>query len=185
MKDTNVTDSTGSGEQKAASTAFLYSTIFIFGFIGAVARYLVGEIPVDFWLPMNTLIINIIGCYIISVIYLYLGRRVHLTAHIVKAMGVGLVGAFTTLSAFYVEEIYFIAQGRFDQAILYFIISSVVTLLASLLGMRTSDILALGRLKRLERRRVRQHERRAQLRARSVGSSMRRIDHPHDDGEGV
>ena len=174
--------SSGTDKRKVATATFLYSTIFVFGFIGASVRYLVGELPLDSWLPLNTLIINLIGCYIISIIYLYLGRRVHLTAQIIKGMGVGLVGAFTTLSAFYVEEIYFLAGGHYDQAVVYFVVSAVTTLLASLLGMRTSDILALARMKRLEHRRIRQHEQRAKLRARQVGSALNRLDRPADEG---
>lgn len=166
-----------------ATTAFLYGILAVFGFIGAAFRFLMGQIPVDSWFPVTTLAINLIGCFIISIVYQYLGRRVHLTAQVVKGMSVGLVGAFTTLSAFYVEEIYFLQAGAYDQAVIYFIVSAVTTFLSSLLGMRVSDMLALGRLRRLQHRRLRQHEQRAYLRARSVAASLERMDAEEKDIE--
>lgn len=174
----NTTASPSPEGKKSAGTAPLYVAIAIFGFVGAAVRYAVGELPIDSWLPVNTLIINIFGCYVISIIYLYLGRRMHLTAEVVKGMSVGLVGAFTTLSAFYVEEIYFLADGRFDYAIIYFIITAVASFIASLLGMRTSNVLALGRMKRLQWKRMRQHEKTAKMRAREIGSYMVRVEQP-------
>ena len=71
------------------------------GFLGASLRYLLElAFPSQGGFPYATLIVNIFGCFTLEIINQYVGRRLHLPGPLVKSLGIGLVGAFTTLSAF-------------------------------------------------------------------------------------
>ena len=125
--------------------------ILFMGFIGATLRF-----------PFATLSINIFGCFVLELINQYVGRRMHLPAALVKSLGVGLVGAFTTLSAFSTECLGFIHAGQIGLAVLYIGITIVTTFLASLAGHAASRALDSRRFKRINRRREEIHARHAQ-----------------------
>lgn len=78
--------------------------ILVMGFIGASLRYLLEcALPANGGFPAATLVINIFGCFVLELVNQYVGRRMHLPGALVKSLGVGLVGAFTTISAFSTE----------------------------------------------------------------------------------
>ena len=68
------------------------------GFIGAVCRYLIGLIPInercDF--PIKTLIVNIIGSFIIGIIVALAVHKNSLNPKIILFIKVGICGGFTT-----------------------------------------------------------------------------------------
>lgn len=83
------------------------------GFIGASLRYLLEcALPANGGFPAATLVINIFGCFVLELVNQYVGRRMHLPGALVKSLGVGLVGAFTTISAFSTECLAFLRQAR-------------------------------------------------------------------------
>lgn len=78
--------------------------VLLMGFLGASLRYLLElALPSQGGFPYATLIVNIFGCFTLEIINQYVGRRLHLPGPLVKSLGIGLVGAFTTLSAFSTE----------------------------------------------------------------------------------
>ncbi|MGI6591092.1 MAG: fluoride efflux transporter FluC [Eggerthellaceae bacterium] len=120
-----------------ATPAFLYGGVIFMGAIGACLRYFLGAVLPESPIPFGTLAINLFGCYIIYVIYQWLGRRVHLPHAIVRSLGVGLVGAFTTLSAFSTESLAYLEQGAIGLFALYGLLTVIGTFAASLLGWAT------------------------------------------------
>ena len=105
-------------------------------FIGAVCRYLIGLIPInercDF--PIKTLIVNIIGSFIIGIIVALAVHKNSLNPKIILFIKVGICGGFTTFSSFALETGDLISKGKVYLALLYIILSIVAGLLAVYLG---------------------------------------------------
>lgn len=141
--------------------------ILFMGFIGASLRYALElAFPANGGLPFATLIINIFGCFVLEIINAYVGRRMHLPPALVKSMGVGLVGAFTTISAFSTECLTFMQNGAWGLAALYIALTLVTTFLASLAGHAFVTMLEARHLHHLEARREAIHQRHAAMRER-------------------
>ena len=110
--------------------------VLLMGCLGASLRYLLElALPSQGGFPYATLIVNIFGCFTLEIINQYVGRRLHLPGPLVKSLVIGLVGAFTTLSA-------------------YIAITIFVTFIASLCGKIASNYLALHRLRRIRKKRA-------------------------------
>ena len=125
------------------------------GFLGASLRYLLElALPSQGGFPYATLIVNIFGCFTLEIINQYVGRRLHLPGPLVKSLGIGLVGAFTTLSAFSTECLGFFRDGEVELAAAYIAITIFVTFIASLCGKIASNYLALHRLRRIRKKRA-------------------------------
>lgn len=155
-----------------AMPAFLYGIVLAMGAIGATLRYLIELVIPTVGFPAATLIINLIGCYIIYVVYQWLDRRVHIPHAIARGIGVGLVGAFTTLSAFCTENLALLQAGEYLLFALYVSATVFGTFLASLAGWATCSLLAYRRLKRIQRRRI--EHRRAMQREKEQTDETRR-----------
>ena len=137
-------------QQVMATPAFLYATVLLMGAIGATLRYLIELIIPTQGFPWATLLINLVGCYIIYIVYQWFDRRVHIPHPIARGIGVGLVGAFTTLSAFCTENLALLQAGEYLLFTLYVSATVFGTFIASLAG----SLLAYRRLKRIQRRRI-------------------------------
>lgn len=134
--------------------AFLYATVLLMGAIGATLRYLIELIIPTQGFPWATLLINLVGCYIIYIVYQWFDRRVHIPHPIARGIGVGLVGAFTTLSAFCTENLALLQAGEYLLFTLYVSATVFGTFIASLAGWATCSLLAYRRLKRIQRKRI-------------------------------
>lgn len=129
--------------------------VLFMGFLGATLRYLLElALPSQGGVPYATLIVNVFGCFTLEIINQYVGRRLHLPGPLVKSLGIGLVGAFTTLSAFSTECLNFFLNGEAGLAATYITITITVTFFASLCGKIASNYLALHRLRRIRRKRT-------------------------------
>lgn len=160
----------GSAQHKiTAAPAFLYATVLVMGAVGATLRYGIELALPSSGFPVNTLLINIVGCYIIYVVYQWFDRRVHIPHSIARGIGVGLVGAFTTLSAFCTESLGLLQTGEYLLFAAYVAATVFCTFLASIAGWATCSLLAYRRLKRLQARRI-QHRLEMQ-RAKRTGSA--------------
>lgn len=137
-----------------ATPAFLYATVLLMGAIGATLRYLIELIIPTQGFPWATLLINLAGCHIIYIVYQWFDRRVHIPHPIARGIGVGLVGAFTTLSAFCTENLALLQAGEYLLFTLYVSATVFGTFIASLAGWATCSLLAYRRLKRIQRRRI-------------------------------
>ena len=128
--------------------------VLLMGFVGASLRYALEVVlPSNGGFPYATLIVNIIGCFLLEIINQFVGRRLHLPMPVVKSLGLGLVGAFTTLSALSTEGLSFLQAGAYGMFALYFALTITTTFVASLAGRATSRALALWRVQRKRTRR--------------------------------
>ena len=124
------------------------------GFIGASLRYLLEcALPANGGFPAATLVINLFGCFVLELVNQYVGRRMHLPGALVKSLGVGLVGAFTTISAFSTECLAFLQAGEVGLWTVYIVATLATTFLASLAGHAACRGLDARRLAHIERRR--------------------------------
>ena len=111
--------------------------IAVGGAVGSILRYLV-QIQCTHWFgsrfPLGTLIINTIGSLLTGFLFIVLLERYSVSSEIRLALMTGLLGGFTTFSAFSLETIDLIQQGSFLSAASNIILSVVLCLTACYLG---------------------------------------------------
>ena len=100
------------------------------GALGAVLRYLVG-LAVAF--PVGTLAVNVLGSFLIGVVWVVFAAR-GLQGWLPFVM-TGLLGGFTTFSAFSLDTLRLIEDGRIAGAGSYVIASVVLSVLACAAGL--------------------------------------------------
>ena len=149
-------------EEFLAKPWMLYASIMFAGFCGACLRYVCLNLPLPSLggFPLATLLINVVGSFLIFVVFQHAGRRWHLAPRLINVINTGFLGAFTTLSAVCTDTIVMVTTGKYLMAIAYVGATFVLTFLAVLLAVRTCDGLAWMRMKRLQAHRAKH---RAQL----------------------
>ena len=103
------------------------------GAIGAAARYGVGVAlvrPGAF--PIGVLAVNIIGSFLMGLIVVYLGQK--MLSHLNPFLMTGILGGFTTFSAFSLEAYILFERGEVGQAAIYVIASVVLSIAALIAG---------------------------------------------------
>ncbi|ATW90018.1 CrcB protein [Halohasta litchfieldiae] len=87
------------------------------GAIGAVLRYLVSDLVVrqqgDMQFPLSTLVVNVIGSFVLGVVVFG-----NFSEAVTLFFGVGLCGAFTTYSSFSVQTVRLWERGMGGAAVL-------------------------------------------------------------------
>lgn len=106
------------------------------GFIGSVLRYLAGLIPFrkSSGFPINTLLINILGAFLIGIIVAVFSKNANLDKKLLLMLKVGICGGFTTFSSFALESLDLIKAGNWFLAVLYVVLSSVLGIAAVYFG---------------------------------------------------
>lgn len=114
--------------------------VLVMGFLGATARYALEMLlPAQCGFPVATLAVNIFGCFTLEIVNQFVARRTSLPAPLVKSMGIGLIGAFTTIAALSTENLALLQQGRFGMFALYLGITVFATFGAAYAGKRAAD----------------------------------------------
>lgn len=119
--------------------------VFLGGGVGAVLRFLVSwSLSGNALFPWATLLVNVVGSLAIGVVaglgqphawYHEWGRYLIVT---------GLLGGFTTFSAFSLETVALAEGGRSGVAILYASASVILCLAAAWIGLRLSEQQVIG-----------------------------------------
>ena len=106
------------------------------GFIGSVARYLIGLIAVETasGFPVKTFAINLLGSYDLGIVSETALRDQLISRNLVLLLQIGLCGGFTTFSTFSSEALKLLASGRHTTAIVYMFASVVLGLVAVYVG---------------------------------------------------
>ncbi|NCB41197.1 MAG: CrcB family protein [Clostridia bacterium] len=90
------------------------------GFIGASARYLFMQLPISAGaFPIKTLLINFIGALIVGAITEISGEVPPLTSDRMLFAEMGICGGFTAFSAFGLETVMLLEEGKNGAAFLY------------------------------------------------------------------
>jgi CrcB protein len=105
-------------------------------FIGGISRYLVSlfiQNKVLSTFPYGTLAVNIIGCFLIGIIY-GLSDRGNMNAEWRIFLATGIMGGFTTFSSFSNETVSMLRDAQYLQAVSYIAFSLIVGLAATFAG---------------------------------------------------
>ncbi len=114
------------------------------GFIGSVARYVTVKLvdeKLNSIFPYGTLSVNVVGSFLLGVIYMLALRKAGLTENGRLFLSVGFCGGFTTFSAFALENFNLFQQKFIGTSLLYISISVIAGLLALAAGVWMSRFL--------------------------------------------
>lgn len=115
------------------------------GFAGAIARYLLGGWILHHTLaakfPWSTFAVNVFGCLVIGLLAGLAERLDWFTPSARLLLITGLLGGFTTFSAFGLETVYLLRRGEMFVAAAYAISSVLVCIAAVWLGLRAAELL--------------------------------------------
>jgi CrcB protein len=100
------------------------------GALGSVLRYLVGLVVA---FPMGTLAVNVLGSFAIGVVWVHLADRG--LQHWLPFIMTGVLGGFTTFSAFTLDALRLVEEGRMTAAGAYVLASLFLSVLACGLGL--------------------------------------------------
>ena len=108
------------------------------GALGSGARHLV-NVSMGRWLgagfPWWTLLVNVTGCLFMGALVEVLALRFHASADLRTFLATGVLGGYTTFSAFSLDFAVLIARHEHLQAALYLASSVALSILALYAGM--------------------------------------------------
>ena len=106
------------------------------GALGAVARYGVGRmLPASGW-PWATLTVNVVGGLLMGLLAGWLAFRGGMQGESIRLFAaVGLLGGFTTFSAFSLETALMIERRTYGQAFTYAVASVLLSVSALFVGL--------------------------------------------------
>jgi CrcB protein len=111
------------------------------GFLGTVARYklsgLVLHHTVDWRFPLATFVVNVVGCLVAGVLSGLIERYGWFSPNTRLLLFTGILGGFTTFSAFGVETAYLLRRGEVAIAFTYVALSVLCGLGALLFAMKS------------------------------------------------
>ncbi len=114
------------------------------GAFGAVSRYwlmtLVSSLA-SHRFPWATLAVNVIGSFLIGMLYIVISERMLLSEQWRAILIVGYLGAFTTFSTFSLDALMLMQEGFFVQAFSYILASVVLCLACAWLGIAFMRVL--------------------------------------------
>lgn len=108
--------------------------IGIFGFFGAISRYLLSG-----WVysamgtrfPWGTLVVNVLGSFILGFLFRIATDRLVFDADIRTGLTVGFLGAFTTFSTFSLETLNLLEEGNLMLAAINILASVTICIIAA------------------------------------------------------
>ncbi len=106
------------------------------GFFEAISRFFISKNATRFFgsFPIGTLIVNVAGSLILGFIYYSALESKMITPEIRSLIGVGFIGAFTTMSTFSYESFRFFELGNYRLFAINFISNTLLCFLAIFFG---------------------------------------------------
>lgn len=108
------------------------------GAVGSVLRYLVGVWALRLAgsaFPWGTLFVNVTGSFLIGVTAEVIVRRLGGSVDLRLLLITGLIGGYTTFSAFTLDALTLMERGNMAAALIYIVSSVVVSMLAVFAGL--------------------------------------------------
>jgi len=113
------------------------------GAVGSVARYLMAssiQTATGWQFPIGTVLVNILGCFLIGILYVLLVARPDPRHDLRALLMVGVMGGFTTFSSFSLETVTMAMNGNYTGATLNVVISVAACLVGTVLGVTLARI---------------------------------------------
>jgi CrcB protein len=105
---------------------------------GAIARFLIthysSELSHAQGFPYGTLIVNVVGCFIVGYVLTWTADHEHDRWRLL--MATGFCGAFTTFSAFAYESMAYWHKGRIAHFLLNLMLTNVLCMFSVVLGIK-------------------------------------------------
>jgi CrcB protein len=113
------------------------------GAIGSVGRYYIAELA-ERWFasflgagfPFGTLTVNVLGSFVFGALIESFAVTLAPSAELRALLFIGVLGAFTTFSAFSSDMYLLLERGEIGRALLYILVSVAVSLAAFYAGLR-------------------------------------------------
>lgn len=108
------------------------------GAAGAVGRYFVAMQAIRIFgpqLPVGTFVINVMGSFALGLLVELLALRITLTPEVRSLLVIGLLGGFTTFSAFSLDLSLMIERNEWLGAVSYALASVILSVGALFLGL--------------------------------------------------
>ncbi len=115
--------------------------VFCGGGIGAVLRWL---ITAKVYGHFGTMLVNVIGAFLIGVLYGCLACHVSLKPEFRLLMMTGLLGGFTTFSTYLLDFVVLCQKDSFAEASLYLLLSVAAGLAVLYIGIKTAEFACGG-----------------------------------------
>jgi CrcB protein len=114
------------------------------GAIGSVARYSLSgymlKHTLDWRFPAGTFTVNVLGCLVAGVLAAVAEKHDMLSADIRLLLFTGVLGGFTTFSAFGLETMHLMKRGEWAIASAYVLLSFAAGLAALWLGLAAANL---------------------------------------------
>lgn len=104
------------------------------GGIGSMFRYATSMLISTKYFPYATLLVNIIGCFIIGIVFAMSIKDEVFLNNWKLFLATGICGGFTTFSAFSLENMGLLQTGKIGLALIYIGLSIVLGIAATFLG---------------------------------------------------
>jgi len=101
------------------------------GAIGAVSRYILSSVVQNMTsnsFPYGMLLCNILGSMILGILYDSLSKGSFFSENIKLFIQVGILGSFTTFSAFSLESFLMFEKGDYSSAIIFILLSVILSI---------------------------------------------------------
>lgn len=121
-----------------------YVAVAIGGVFGCCARLGVNQLVHERWaqtFPLATLLINVSGCLAMGFLFFYTLEHVSISPVVRLGIITGVLGGFTTFSAFGIETLLLVQDNKLGQAVLYVTLSVVLSLAAVFTGAYAARVL--------------------------------------------
>jgi CrcB protein len=116
--------------------------LLVFGALGTLARYLlqgVIQTRVGGTFPSGTLVVNLIGCFLIGGIGEYALLHLSFPPEWRIGITVGFIGGFTTFSTYCWETVRMLQDGEWRNGTIYVLASLIGGLICVIFGMRVAE----------------------------------------------
>jgi fluoride exporter len=113
------------------------------GAAGSVARYLMAssiQTATGWDFPLGTVLVNILGCFLIGILYVLLVARPDPRHDLRALLMLGVMGGFTTFSSFSLETVTMAMNGNYTGATLNVVISVAACLVGTILGVTLARV---------------------------------------------
>ena len=113
------------------------------GAFGSIARFLMAsslQTATGWNFPIGTVLVNILGCFLIGILYVLLVARPDPKPELRALLIVGVMGGFTTFSSFSLETVTMAMNGNYGGATLNVVVSVAACLVGTVLGIALARI---------------------------------------------